>query len=155
MGSPENTSNFINAVISEKAFDSISSYIDYAKNADDAEIIAGGKYDKSTGYYNEPTIEINTDKLNEERISLILKNIFNNSSYLFKSINEIEYNKDNIEIILSDKTKIILNNNNNVINELNTLFEFMHQINQNIFKYKYIDFRIENQVIVKEMNIKI
>ena len=56
MGSPEDTSNFINAVISEKAFDSISSYIDYAKNADDAEIIAGGNYDKSTGYFVEPTI---------------------------------------------------------------------------------------------------
>ena len=38
MGSPEDTSNFINAVISEKAFDSISSYIDYAKNNDDAKI---------------------------------------------------------------------------------------------------------------------
>ena len=56
MGSPEDTSNFINAVISEKAFDSISSYIDYAKNVDDAEIISGGNYDKSTGYFVEPTI---------------------------------------------------------------------------------------------------
>tara|TARA_B100001142_G_scaffold110100_1_gene112114 strand:- start:12560 stop:14185 length:1626 start_codon:yes stop_codon:yes gene_type:complete len=56
MGSPEDTSNFINAVISEKAFDSIASYIDYAKNSKDAEIIAGGNYDKSTGYFIEPTI---------------------------------------------------------------------------------------------------
>ena len=47
MGTPEDHSNFINAVISEKAFDSISAYIDYAKKADDAEIIAGGNYDKS------------------------------------------------------------------------------------------------------------
>ena len=61
MGSPEDTSNFINAVISEKAFDSISSYIDYAKNADDAEIIAGGNYDKSTGYFIEPTIIVTTN----------------------------------------------------------------------------------------------
>ncbi len=61
MGSPEDTSNFINAVISEKAFDSISSYIDYAKNADDAEIIAGGNYDKSTGYFVEPTIIVTTN----------------------------------------------------------------------------------------------
>ncbi len=61
MGSPEDTSNFINAVISEKAFDSISSYIDYAKNADDAEIIAGGGYDKSTGYFIEPTIILTTN----------------------------------------------------------------------------------------------
>ena len=61
MGSPEDTSNFINAVISEKAFDSISSYIDYAKNADAAEIIAGGNYDKSTGYFIEPTIIVTTN----------------------------------------------------------------------------------------------
>ena len=61
MGSPEDTSNFINAVISEKAFDSIAAYIDYAKQADDAEIIAGGDYDKSTGYFIEPTIIVTTD----------------------------------------------------------------------------------------------
>ncbi len=61
MGSPEDTSNFINAVISEKAFDSISSYIDYAKNADEAEIIAGGNYDKSIGYFIEPTIIVTTN----------------------------------------------------------------------------------------------
>ena len=60
MGSPEDTSNFINAVISAKAFDSISSYIDYAKAADDAEIIAGGNYDKSIGYFIEPTNIVTT-----------------------------------------------------------------------------------------------
>jgi 1-pyrroline-5-carboxylate dehydrogenase len=56
MGSPEDPSNFINAVISEKAFDSISNYIDYAKNHKDAEILVGGNYDKSKGYFIEPTI---------------------------------------------------------------------------------------------------
>ena len=61
MGSPEDTSNYINAVISEKAFDSISSYIDFAKTADDAEIIAGGNYDKSVGYFIEPTIILTTN----------------------------------------------------------------------------------------------
>ena len=61
MGAPDDTSNFINAVISEKAFNSISSYIDYAKTADDAEIIAGGSYDKSVGYFIEPTIIVTTD----------------------------------------------------------------------------------------------
>ncbi|MDG2297732.1 MAG: aldehyde dehydrogenase family protein, partial [Gammaproteobacteria bacterium] len=61
MGTPEETSNFINAVISEKAFDSISSYIDYAKSSDDAKIIAGGNYDKSTGYFIEPTIILTTN----------------------------------------------------------------------------------------------
>jgi 1-pyrroline-5-carboxylate dehydrogenase len=61
MGSPEDPTNFINAVISEKAFDSIASYIDFAKNADDAEIIAGGNYDKSKGYFIEPTIIVTSD----------------------------------------------------------------------------------------------
>lgn len=61
MGSPEDTSNFINAVISEKAFNSISSYIDYAKSSADAEIICGGNYDKSVGYFIEPTVIVTTD----------------------------------------------------------------------------------------------
>ncbi|MDG2052784.1 MAG: L-glutamate gamma-semialdehyde dehydrogenase [Flavobacteriaceae bacterium] len=61
MGSPEDTSNYINAVISEKAFDRISTYIDDAKKADDADIIAGGNYDKSVGYFIEPTIIVTTN----------------------------------------------------------------------------------------------
>ena len=61
MGSPEDPSNFINAVISEKAFDSISSYIDYAKSSEDAEIIAGGNYNKTVGYFIEPTIIVTTN----------------------------------------------------------------------------------------------
>ena len=61
MGSPEHPSNFINAVISEKAFDSIANYIDYAKNQKSAEILVGGNYDKSKGYFIEPTIIITTN----------------------------------------------------------------------------------------------
>lgn len=61
MGTPEDTSNFFNAVISEKAFDRIAGYIDFVKNADDAEIIAGGKYDKSKGYFIEPTLVVTTN----------------------------------------------------------------------------------------------
>ncbi|MDB4606624.1 L-glutamate gamma-semialdehyde dehydrogenase [Crocinitomicaceae bacterium] len=61
MGSPEDPANFINAVISEKAFDSIATYIEYAKNASDAEIIAGGNYDKSMGYFVEPTIIVTSN----------------------------------------------------------------------------------------------
>ena len=61
MGSPEDPSNFINAVISEVSFDRIASYIDFAKDADDAEIIAGGKYDKSKGYFVEPTVIVTTN----------------------------------------------------------------------------------------------
>ncbi len=61
MGSPEDPNNFINAVISEKAFDSISSYIDYAQNAEDAEVIVGGNYDKSQGYFIEPTVVVTSN----------------------------------------------------------------------------------------------
>lgn len=61
MGSPEDPSNFINAVIDEKAFDRIASYIDYVKEQDDAEIIAGGNYDKSKGYFIEPTIVVTSN----------------------------------------------------------------------------------------------
>ena len=61
MGSPEDPSNFINAVISESAFDSISEYIDFAKKDKNAEIIAGGNYDKAKGYFIEPTIIVTKD----------------------------------------------------------------------------------------------
>lgn len=55
MGPTEDFTNFINAVIDEKAFDKISKYIDNAKK-DGVEIIAGGNYDKSKGYFIEPTV---------------------------------------------------------------------------------------------------
>jgi len=55
MGDPEDFSNFMNAVIDKSAFDSISTYIDGAKKASDAEIITGGNYDGTKGYYIEPT----------------------------------------------------------------------------------------------------
>jgi 1-pyrroline-5-carboxylate dehydrogenase len=61
MGSPDDTSNFVNAVISEKAFDRIADYIDYVKKSSDAEIIAGGNYDKSKGYFIEPTLVVTTN----------------------------------------------------------------------------------------------
>jgi 1-pyrroline-5-carboxylate dehydrogenase len=58
MGDTADFSNFINAVIDEKAFDSISGYIDDVKASDDAEIVVGGGYDKSKGYFIEPTIVV-------------------------------------------------------------------------------------------------
>ena len=61
MGSPEDPSNFINAVISEVSFDKITSYIDYAKDSDEAEIIVGGNYDKSVGYFIQPTVIVTTN----------------------------------------------------------------------------------------------
>jgi 1-pyrroline-5-carboxylate dehydrogenase len=56
MGSPEDFSNFINAVIDKRAFDKIKSFIDFVKTQPDAEIIAGGNCDDSVGYFIEPTI---------------------------------------------------------------------------------------------------
>ena len=60
-GVTEDFSNFINAVIDEKAFDKIASYIEEAKHSDKAEVIAGGNYDKSKGYFIEPTIILTQD----------------------------------------------------------------------------------------------
>jgi 1-pyrroline-5-carboxylate dehydrogenase len=60
-GGIEDFSNFINAVISENAFDTITGYIERARNNPLNEIIAGGKYDKSKGYFIEPTIIVSKD----------------------------------------------------------------------------------------------
>jgi 1-pyrroline-5-carboxylate dehydrogenase len=61
MGPTENFSNFVNAVIDEKAFDKISGYISAAKNDPSVEIIAGGGFDKSEGYFIEPTVILAKD----------------------------------------------------------------------------------------------
>jgi 1-pyrroline-5-carboxylate dehydrogenase len=60
-GTPADTSNFVNAVIDSRAFDKIAGYIDYCKGQSDAEIITGGNYDKSTGYFIEPTTVVTTN----------------------------------------------------------------------------------------------
>lgn len=60
-GSPEDMSNFITAVIHEGSFDKLAKYIDKAKSDDDAEVIAGGNYDKSKGYFIEPTVILTTN----------------------------------------------------------------------------------------------
>ncbi|MEO4004348.1 L-glutamate gamma-semialdehyde dehydrogenase [Flavobacterium sp. CAU 1735] len=61
MGSPEDPSNFVSAVISESSFDKLAGFIDQAKKDSDAEIIAGGNYDKSIGYFIEPTVIVTTN----------------------------------------------------------------------------------------------
>ncbi|MGG5485713.1 L-glutamate gamma-semialdehyde dehydrogenase [Gaetbulibacter sp. PBL-D1] len=61
MGSPEDMSNFITAVIHEGSFDKLAKYIDGAKADADAEIIVGGNYDKSKGYFIEPTVIVTTN----------------------------------------------------------------------------------------------
>lgn len=62
MGGVEDFRNFINAVIDERAFDKITGYIANAKR-DGIEIIAGGNYDKSKGYFIEPTVLVTEDPL--------------------------------------------------------------------------------------------
>ena len=61
VGDVENFSNFMNAVIDKPAFDSIKSYIENAKNDADAEIITGGDYDESVGYFIQPTTILTND----------------------------------------------------------------------------------------------
>lgn len=61
MGSPEDMGNFITAVINEGSFDKLASYIDAAKKDADAEVIVGGGYDKSKGYFIEPTIIVTSN----------------------------------------------------------------------------------------------
>lgn len=61
MGTPEDTSNFVNAVISEKSFNNCAAYIDHAKASSDAEIIIGGTYDKSVGYFVAPTVIVTSN----------------------------------------------------------------------------------------------
>lgn len=61
MGTPEDFSNFITAVIHESSFDKLATYIDQAKVDSDAEIIVGGNYDKSKGYFIEPTVIVTSN----------------------------------------------------------------------------------------------
>ncbi|MEG8946675.1 L-glutamate gamma-semialdehyde dehydrogenase [Rosettibacter firmus] len=71
MGDVLDFTNFMNAVIDKNAFASITSYIEYAKNSSEAEIISGGNYDDSIGYFIEPTIILTTNpkfKTMEEEI---------------------------------------------------------------------------------------
>jgi 1-pyrroline-5-carboxylate dehydrogenase len=61
MGDVKDSGNFINAVIDESSFDKIMEYVDLARKSGDSEIIAGGKGDKSTGYFIEPTVIVAKD----------------------------------------------------------------------------------------------
>ena len=56
MGPPEDFTNFVNAVIDESSFDKLAGFIERAKTDADAEVIFGGKCDKSVGYFIEPTV---------------------------------------------------------------------------------------------------
>lgn len=65
MGGPEDFSNFINAVIDQNAFDKITGYIKRAEAHPDAEIIAGGDYDDTEGFFIRPTVILTKDPLYE------------------------------------------------------------------------------------------
>ncbi len=71
MGDVEDFSNFMNAVIDQGAFATITGYIEYAKKSKDAKILFGGNYDNSKGYFIEPTVVVTTNpkfKTMEEEI---------------------------------------------------------------------------------------
>ena len=61
VGTPAELSNFVNAVIDRNAYEKIVSYIEYAKAAPDAEVVVGGTYDDSTGYFIQPTVVVTTN----------------------------------------------------------------------------------------------
>ncbi len=91
MGNPEDFTNFINAVIDERSFDKISSYIAQAKKDKNAKIIAGGKCDKSKGFFIEPTIIETTDP----KYRTLCEEIFGPVLTIFV------YNDDNYEKVLT------------------------------------------------------
>ena len=72
MGDPEDFTNFVNAVIEEKAFDNITSYIEEGKKDKDLELLIGGNHDKTKGYFIEPTVFISKDPKNK----LMVEEIF-------------------------------------------------------------------------------
>ena len=86
MGSPEDFTNFVNAVIDERAFDKITSHISKAKKAKNAKVIFGGNYSKKEGYFIEPTVILTTDPkystMEEEIFGPVLTiYLFNDSAF--------------------------------------------------------------------------
>jgi 1-pyrroline-5-carboxylate dehydrogenase len=88
MGPTEDFSNFINAVIDEKSFNSLAKYIDAAKNDKGVEIMAGGNYDKNKGYFIEPTVLVVDDPkyttMCEELFGPVLQYMFTTTINLMK-----------------------------------------------------------------------
>ena len=71
MGDVRDFSNFMTAVIDQKAFDKITGYIERAKNNPNCEIICGGNFDDSTGWFIEPTIIVSSDPKSESMVEEI------------------------------------------------------------------------------------
>ena len=95
MGTVEDLSNFVNAVIDKKSFDNIVGYIDQAKKDKNASIIIGGNYDNTEGYFIEPTViettDINYRTMNEEIFGPVL------TIYIYKD-NEFEKILNHIDL---------------------------------------------------------
>ncbi len=96
MGSPEDFRNFINAVIDEKAFDKITSFIAKAKNDSGVEVVAGGGFDKSKGFFIEPTVL----KVNDPYYITMCEELFGPVLTIF--IYEDEKYEETLELV--DKT---------------------------------------------------
>ena len=96
MGGPEDFGNFINAVIDERAFTKITAYIDRAKEHPEAEIIAGGAYDRSEGYFIQPTVILSQNPMYETMQEEIFGPVL--SIYLY----EDEQYEETLELV--DKT---------------------------------------------------
>ncbi len=89
IGSPEDFTNFINAVIDEKSFNNIARYIDGVKSSNDAKIIAGGGYDKSKGYFIEPTVVLSSNPRSVTMCEEIFGPVLTVYVYEKESFNEI------------------------------------------------------------------
>ena len=86
LGDPQDFTNFMNAVIDESAFSDIMSYIQKAKDSNEAEIVFGGNGDKSVGYFIEPTVILTTNPhfitMEEEIFGPVLTiNIYNDDEF--------------------------------------------------------------------------
>ena len=94
IGSPRDFTNFMNAVIDQNAFNSIKEYIEYAKNSEDAEIISGGNYDDSLGFFIEPTTILTTNPkfktMQEEIFGPVLTIFLYNTDELNETIDLID-----------------------------------------------------------------
>ncbi|OHX66994.1 L-glutamate gamma-semialdehyde dehydrogenase [Flammeovirga pacifica] len=95
MGTPHDFKNFFTAVINERSFDKCAGYIDRAKESEMCEIIAGGGYDKSKGYFVEPTIIVTKDPNYESMVEEIFGPIVTIYVYDAEYFDEAMYLVDN------------------------------------------------------------
>jgi 1-pyrroline-5-carboxylate dehydrogenase len=118
MGSPEDFTHFVNAVIDETAFNTLSGAIEKIKASPEAEIVLGGGYDKSTGYFIEPTVALTTNpkffSMEEELFGPILTiYLYDEDTYeeTLKLCNETSiyaltgaiFAKDRVAVVMADK----------------------------------------------------